>query len=442
MKKVLFILVIAIMASCRTTEEKPANVITTDIDNFWMAYDLIVKESDSLKQIQLIDSLYLKKGTVGLDKIREVREYTAQEYVQMINHYPRYFASLRANTLQANQLAEELNIGIQKLEAVYPHLKPANIYFTMGCMRTNGTTVDSLVLIGSELAMADPQTDISEFEGATKEWLAGFLSTNPLKNLVLLNVHEYVHTQQQPQLNNLLSIAIREGVAEFVSTLAMNKPSASPAVEFGKKNAIAVREKFEVEMFYPNNRPKWFWSNYPNEFGVRDLGYYIGYQMSENFYQQAENKAEAIKYLIELDFTNEAEVEDFVKKTNYFSAPLDTLYQNFERSRPYVTRVGQFENNSQNVDPSIKQLTVHFSEPLNGQNTGVDLGPLGRAYFPKNEPSQRFWSVDNASWSIGVNLEPNTHYQVLISNNFRTSNDIPLKPYLIDFKTGEVRQKT
>jgi hypothetical protein len=439
MKKVLFILVIALMTSCQLSIEKPANVITTDIDNFWMAYDLIVKESDSLKQIQLIDSLYLKKGTIGLDKIREVREYTAQEYVQMINQYPRYFASLRANTLKANQLAEELNIGIQKLEAVYPHLKPANIYFTMGCMRTNGTTVDSLVLIGSELAMADPQTDISEFEGATKEWLAGFLSTNPLKNLVLLNVHEYVHTQQQPQLNNLLSIAIREGVAEFVSTLAMHTPSASPAVAFGKEHALAVREKFELEMFYPNNRPKWFWSNNPNEFGVRDLGYYVGYAMCENYYQQAEDKAEAIKQMIEIDFTNEAEVEGFVKKTNYFSTSLDTLYERFENSRPYATGVQQFENNSQDVDPSIDQITVHFSTPLNGQNTGVDLGPLGRAYFPKNDPSQRFWSADNASWSISVNLEPNTHYQVLISNNFRTSNDIPLKPYLIDFKTGEVR---
>lgn len=437
MKKFLFILVIALITSCQSTEENPANVITTDIDNFWMAYDLIVKESDSLKQIQLIDSLYIKKGTVGLERIMEVREYAAEEYVQMINKYPRFFSSLRGNTLKANQLAVELNTGIQKLAAVYPNLKPAKIYFTVGCMRTNGTTVDSLVLIGSELAMADPQTDISEFEGGTKEWLAGFLSTNPLYNLVLLNVHEYVHTQQEPQLNNLLSIAIREGVAEFVSTLAMNTPSASPAVAFGKQHALAVREKFELEMFYPNNRPKWFWSNNPNEFGVRDLGYYVGYAMCENYYLQAEDKAEAIKQMIELDFTNEAVVEDFIKKTNYFSTSLDSLYERFENSRPYVTGVQQFENNSQDVDPSIEQITVHFSTPLNGQNTGVDLGPLGRAYFPKNEPSQRFWSADNASWSIGVNLEPNKRYQILISNNFRTTDDVPLKPYLIDFKTGE-----
>jgi len=436
MKKFLFILLIAITASCQTIEERPANVITTDIDNFWTAYDLIVKEPDSLKQIQLIDSLYIQKGSVGLEKIMEVRGYSADEYVQMINSYPNFLSSLRPNTLKSKQLADELNIGIQKLEAVYPNLKPAKIYFTMGCMRTNGTTRDSLVLIGSELAMADKQTDISEFEGGTKEWLETFFHSNPIDNLVLLNVHEYVHTQQEPQVNNLLSIAIREGVAEFVSTLAMDMPSASPAINFGKKNAQVVREKFELEMFYLNNQPKWFWSNDPNDFGVRDLGYYVGYQMCENYYEQAENKKEAIKRMIGLDYTNELEVEGFVKETDYFSTSLDSLYQRFEINRPFVTGIRQFKNNSQNVDPKITQITVDFSEPLNGHNTGVDFGELGQEYFPKNDVTRRFWSVEKASWTISLELEPNKRYQLLMSNNFRTSEDIPLKPYLIDFRTG------
>lgn len=437
MKKFIFILLIVIVTSCQNKEEKLTNVITSDIDNFWKAYDLIVEETDSLKQIQLIDSLYIQKGTVGLEKIMEVRSYSAEEYVELINNYPNFFGSIRPNTLKSKQLASELNSGIEKLEAIYPDLKPAKIYFTMGCMRTNGTTTDSLVLIGSELAMADSQTDISEFEGQTKEWLETYFSTDPIDNLVLLNVHEYIHTQQNPQVNNLLSIAIREGVAEFVSTLAMDIPSATPAIDFGKKNALAVREKFELEMFYPNNQPKWFWSNYPNDFGVRDLGYYVGYQMCENYYDQTKDKKEAIKKMIELDYTNEDEVEEFVKKAGYFSTSLDTLYQRFENKRPFVKGIRQFKNNSQDVDPNTKQITIEFSKPLNGHNTGVDFGELGREYFPKNDVTKRFWSEGNTAWTISVELEPNARYQILISNNFRTSQDIPLRPYLIDFKTGK-----
>ncbi|NBC27788.1 MAG: hypothetical protein GVY08_13070 [Bacteroidetes bacterium] len=116
--------------------------------------------------------------------------------------------------------------------------------------------------------MADSQTDISEFEGRTREWLISFFSTNPIDHVVLLNVHEYIHTQQKPQVHSLLSIAIREGVAEFVPSLAMDVPPVTPAIAFGKNSADAVRETFEIEMFYPNNQPKWFWSNYPKKIVV------------------------------------------------------------------------------------------------------------------------------------------------------------------------------
>ncbi|VXD10549.1 hypothetical protein [Marinoscillum sp. 108] len=436
MKIIRFIILIGMATSCQTEEKSPINVMTSDIDHFWTAYDLIIKESDSLKRIQLIDSLYIQQGSIGLKKIMEVREYSAEEYIQMITSYPNFLSSLRQNTLKSNELANELSTGIEKLKAVYPNLKPAKIYFTIGCMRSNGTTIDSLVLIGSELAMADQQTNISEFDGATKEWLETFFNSNPIDNLVLLNVHEYIHTQQKTQVNNLLSIAIREGVAEFVSTLAMEMPSATPSIAYGKNNAQGVLEKFELEMFYPNNQSKWFWSNYPNEFGVRDLGYYIGYQLCEYYYTQAEDKEKAIKRMIELDYTNEVEVEDFVEQTRYFSTSLDSLYQRFENKRPYVTGIRQFENNSMNVDAGIRQITIDFSEPLNGHNTGVDFGELGQDYFPKNDVTKRFWSEDKASWTISVELDPGKHYQLLISNNFRTSEDIPLKPYLIDFSTA------
>lgn len=435
MKRYLLLVLFATAASCQQVERQ-ANVVTTDIENFWRAYDITIQESDSLRQIELFDSLYIHKGSVGLHTIMEVRNYSAQEYVALINSYPKFWASLRGNTTKAQQLSDELNDGIAKLEALYPELKPAKIYFTVGCMRTNGTTRDSLVLIGSELAMADSLTNISEFDGETKDWLANYFGSNPVNNLVLLNIHEYVHTQQNEQVHNLLSIAIREGVAEFVSTLAMNKPSAVAAIAFGKENAAAVREKFEQEMFYANNQPKWFWSNYPNDFGVRDLGYYVGYQMCENYYQQAEDKKKAIRTMIELDFINETEVESFVQQSHYFSAPLDTLYQRFEQNRPYVTRIKQFENNNQQVDPNTKEITVEFSRPLNGHNTGVDFGELGEESFPKNDVSKRFWSDDNTSWTVTVSLEPNKRYQLLISNNFRTSEDVPLRPYLVDFRTG------
>lgn len=433
MNKIYILLLFGITVSCQTAEKKQTNVFTADIDNFWIAYDLILQESDSLKQIQLIDSIYIQKGSIGLEKIIEARNYTASEYVVLINSYPKFFKSIRSNTLKSKVLADELNIGIEKLEAIYPHIKPAEIYFTVGCMRTNGTTRDNLVLIGSELAMADKQTDISEFEGQTKEWLETFFSSDPINGLVLLNVHEYVHTQQRPIPNNLLHIVLYEGVAEFVSVTAMGVPSNVPAIEFGKKNP-AVREKFEKEMFYERT-PDWLWSSSPNEFGVRDLGYYIGYAIAEMYYNNFSDKQQAIKELIELDYGKSTEVDVFIDRTSYFSKTIEELRKLDQKNRPYVLKVRQFDNGAKNVNPNIDQITIKFSEKLNGYNTGVDYSDLGESVFP--EVVNQEWSADSMSWTLEVDLEPDKHYKFWITSNFRTETNVPITPYLIEFKTSK-----
>lgn len=417
---------------------KGQNVVWTDVDNFWMAYDNIIQTKDTIAQYKILEDLYFSKATEGLNAIRQVRNYTAKDYLDAINNYPNFWNSIRKNTLRANEFAGDFNLGIEKFRQIYPELKPAKIYFTIGAMRSNGTTLDNLVLIGSEMAMTDKNTVSDELlPDIFRIGRRKYFDSNPINTLVLLNIHEYVHTQQKPMVDNLLSYVIREGVAEYVSVKAMNVPSAAPAIEFGKNNHIKVRTKFEQEMFYINNWNNWLWSDTQNEFGIRDLGYYIGYQMCENYYNQAENKSLAIKKMIELDYTNEAEIEDFVAKSNFFSKPLNKLYQDFEKKRPTIVSIKQFKNKSKKVNPNVKEITIEFSEPLNGHNTGVDFGELGQSTFPKNDVTKRFWSSDNKTWTITVNLEPNKKYQILITNNFRTQNGMPLKPYLIEFETKE-----
>lgn len=433
----LIVLFTMIFFGCNKKTDNPnKNVITTDISNFWLAYDQIRSTKDSILQYKYLDSLYFKNGTVGLEGIRDARNYTAQDYITSINNYPKFWASIRKNTLQAKTLSSELESGVEKLKTLYPELKPAKIYFTIGSFRSPGTTIDSLVLIGAELSMADSKTETSEFPENLAH-LKSYFNTNPNHHLVFLNLHEYVHTQQNPRVFNMLSLVLYEGVAEFVATKALEVSSPNPQIKFGKENASRIRDVFEKEMFYTNNLYKWLDGNAPNEFGMRDLGYYVGFQICENFYQQSENKTEAIKTMIELDYSNETDIEDFITKANYFSAPLDKLYETFESERPTVTNIKQFKNNSQNVSPKTKEITIEFSRALNGQNTGVDLGDLGKKAFPKGTLTGRHWNKDNKSWTIPVELEPNKKYQILISNNFRTKDGIPLKPYLIEFATSK-----
>ena len=430
-KGICFVVVLGFMA-CTMTDKKEKNVVTSDIDLFWAVYDKVIAETDSLKQVGLMDSLYLQKGSLGLDAMVQARNYTAAEYVALINRYPKYWESIRPNTLKAKNLSKELQEGVDRLKQLYPELKPAKIYFTVGAMRSGGTAVDSLALIGSELAMADSNADISEFEGRSKQWMEFILQTEPLQNLVLLNIHEYVHTQQKPISDKLLYRALYEGVAEYISVMAMGVHSTTPAIAYGKHNP-KVKEKFEAEMFYERTYD-WLWSNSPNEFEMRDLGYYIGYSIAEGYIKKSADSLKAIKTLIELDYTEENKANQIIDASGFFSKSIDSLMRHDKQKRPKVATVEPFENSATAVSPKTSEIAFVFSEPLNGYHTGVDFGPAKKALFPKI--LKRKWSEDHQKWIVEVELLPNTHYQILLSANFRTEQNVPILPYLLDFKTA------
>ena len=409
-------------------------IVTSDITNFWKAYDKVTStEQESLQQKYLWE-LYLSQGTPGLKAIMEARNYTAEDYLEAIRNYPRFWESVRDNTLRADQYAMELEKGVEKLRKIYPDLKPATIYFTIGALRTGGTTVEDKVLIGSELAMSDENTVSDELPENSQAGRRKYFDSNPINDLVLLNVHEYVHTQQNEPINNLLAYVIYEGVAEFVSVKAMGVPSAVPAIAYGKENK-QVLLTFEREMFYKNNRHEWLWSDAPNDFGVRDLGYYIGYELCERYYEKAKDKQAAIKFLIELDYMDEDAVEILVDGSGLFSKPVETLYKDFQKLRPSVVAIKPFENNSQNVDPGTTRISIEFSEPMNVDYRNFDYGPEGAQAAVQIERFIGF-SEDKKTMTVEIQpLKPNKRYQMMIGSGFRNEEGAPLFSYLLDFKT-------
>ncbi len=309
------------------------NVITSDIDNFWLAYDKISTTKDSATQYNYLNTLFLEKGTLGLKAMMQARRYTPKSYLNAINKHPLFWASIRVNTQKAKTLGIEIEQGVTLLKSIYPTLKPAKIYFTMGAFRSPGTALDGSVLIGAELAMADSTTVTSEF-GAQMAHLPAFFATNPIKNIVFGNIHEYVHTQQTaPWGYDLLSQCLLEGVAEFVAVKATGKPSTTPAIAYGKAHDKQIQAKFIPEMFSEDAIENWVWNNTENEFKTRDLGYYVGYAICEKYYRRSRDKKQAIKEMIELDYKNSDAVENFAQKSHYFSVNIKKHKQAYEKKQ-------------------------------------------------------------------------------------------------------------
>lgn len=430
-KKLFYPLLMSLFLAHASVAQKQV-FVTTDIDNFWNAYDTIIATTDSIQRYQLLKQFYLNKASDGLKSLREVRNYTEQEFVTAITSYPAFWKSIKPDMRSVSQLFPSIKADINKLRQAYPPLKPAVIYFSVGAFRTNGTIQGNRVLIGSELSLADSTTVVGELP----EWRQAFYKAySPKKNLALLCTHEYIHTQQKTVVENLLSMCLYEGVAEFVSCLVTGKKSASPAIGYGKAHQKKVVDLFVQDLFTMNNNYNWLWGENRNELRVRDLGYYIGYEICERYYKMSGDSKKAIWELIELDYTNEAEVERIVDAAGLLPQKLEVLHRNYENSRPTVTAIMPFKNGDQAVKSGLTGITLAFSEPLNGYNTGIDFGPLGENFCPEIGRN-REWSSDGKSWTFEAELKPNQQYQILISNNFRKQNGVRLKPYLIEFKTA------
>lgn len=434
MKHFFFIIPFLLYFNTLSGQSNNQYIFTSDIDNFWTAYDQITSTKDSVLQVEYLNEFFLKKGTPGLKALMETKNYTAKSYINAINNYPLFWKSIRPNTFKTKSLAKEITAEIQKFKAIYPDLKPARIYFTIGALKTGGTTQKDKVLIGSEITTGDQSTITSEFP-KNLEHLTIFFASNPINQAVFTNVHEYVHTQQKTTIgNNLLAQCVLEGAAELIAVQVTQQKSSLPALAYGRLNEQIIKQKFSTELFNPFTG-YWLYSNAENEFKIRDLGYYVGYAICEKYYNQAKDKKKAIKEMIELDYNNEAELESFVQKSGYFSTSMQTIKTQFENNRPTVVGIKELKNKVSNVSADLKLLTIQFSAPMDKRFRNFEPGPLGESNIMSVQNFIGF-SEDGRSVTITVALKPGRQYQLVLGDQFRSADHISLKPYLIDFKTA------
>jgi hypothetical protein len=406
-------------------------VFTQDIDNFWTAFDSIRTTNDSLKQIDFIQTLYIDKGSEGLKAFMVARRYSAPLYVQLINKYPKFWNSIRPNTLAVKEQTDKIERSIKTLKALYPQLKNAKMYFTIGGLRSGGTVKDSMVLIGAEIATGDSTTDVSEFPS---KWLAGVFKDQSADNLVSLNVHEYIHTQQNGESNNLLAQSITEGSCDFIAQLVLGKPLERNYIAYGLKHEEELKEAFKQEMF-SNAYNKWLYNGGSSK-TVADLGYFMGYEICKSYYNNSVNKKQAIRNIIELNYSDTTAVENFLKKSGYYKEPInkEKLEEAFQAKQPQLLKTEPLFNEGELIDTSLKQITFVFSKPM-GEGISINYGDKGKETYPIT--SVIGYSEDKTRFTVGLDLKPNHEYEFVVTNNqFRSQEGYPLlKDYLIKFKT-------
>ncbi|MBX7174494.1 MAG: hypothetical protein K1X72_26205 [Pyrinomonadaceae bacterium] len=304
----LFITTINAQSQSPKLNQDPEKVkfVFSDIDNFWRAYDLAQKETAFDKKVEIYQREYYDKASDGLKNFIGLRIGKAENLVKKIDAMPKYYASIRANTLRAAEMRGQMLESFQRLKSIYPNAVFPDVYFVIGRLSSGGTTWSTGLLIGTEMCSLPKNADESEFT----DWHKAVLK--PIDELPGIVSHELIHFQQKmPDKAKLLTQSLNEGSADFVGEMISKMNINSKSYIYGNANEKALWLEFKAEM-NGSNFDKWLYNGSKITDRPADLGYFVGYKICEAYYKKAKDKKQAIA-----DILNIQDDEEFLKESGY-----------------------------------------------------------------------------------------------------------------------------
>lgn len=298
--------------------ENAKTVLTADIDHFWQAVDALSNCKSHADSLSAIQKLYFDRATDGLIDFIAARDLTAEAQLKLIARYPKFYASIRKNTLGVKNSEKVIQELFTKFQSLYANFKPFKVCFAIGILNTGGTVSDKFVLIGTEISASSKDVDLSEFIAYKETNRANMLSgdgdlVQKIRNMV---AHECVHTQQKNMSDTaatcpLLWQVLKEGICDFIGEMVAGKQINSVAHEYGDKHEKELWDELRSNLC-SSDMSKWLYNGQSAKDRPGDLGYYMGYRIAKAYYEQATDKRQAIVDMIELTLPME-----FLQKSKY-----------------------------------------------------------------------------------------------------------------------------
>jgi hypothetical protein len=346
-KNPIILIMMTIFGTFSTLLAQEVTISIVDVVNFWEAYDSVQTTTVPQKRLNFIQNLYLDRGTQGLKDVQDLRGVKAEDWLELINNHKDELEKKRPYTLSVLNQKPVLEKKLKELKNIYPNFKGGDVYFLVGCYIFGGTVKGNHTLIGVEIAASERE-----------DWAV---------DLVL---HEFIHTIQAPCNYHLLTQTIREGMADFCAELLYNEKTLAELfpnmhTAFGLKNEAEIWSEFKKYM-HINKEAYYQWlygleGRVINGKKMRDLGYFVGYQICKSYYNKATDKKKAFQHMIELDLTSDENARGFLLESGYLNKKDEKFVKNMVFSRiPPDVKVGKM----QTIGYKVVKNQVIFSYEL------------------------------------------------------------------------------
>lgn len=301
--------------------------VTSDINNFWRAFDLARKETDREAKIAIFQKEYLDQGSAGLQDFVRLRIKNAKDLVETIEKLPNFYASVRPSTLRVGRMEKKMRRSFHKFKQLYPDAAFPDVYFVIGVANTGGTASGNGLLIGAELYGLTPNTPRGEFPA----WLKALFpdagdetellrlvtkaldtALKPVERLPYIVAHESCHfNQNYPKQTTVLEKSIQEGACDLIAELTAGEVINPQLKVYGDRNEADLWRDFRAEMG-GTDLSKWMYNGFKIKDRPGDLGYYMGYKISRAYYRNAKDKRQAIS-----DILNIKDFSGFFQRSRY-----------------------------------------------------------------------------------------------------------------------------
>ena len=296
------ILCLLLTIPCLAQEMDDANdfrIITSDVDAFWLAFDTFKLDTASNPF-----EAYLENGTPGLQDLKRTIK-DADAFKNIIKSELEYYEKVRPFSYALLDYQEQIRTYYRNFKAIYPSASFPDIYLCIGKLSTGTTATPNGIVVGTELFADSAYVNSRGFAASAIDRLPPIIAIS----LVYFN-HRPAHTGY-----TLLRQSILGGSAEFIATLIMgpDKPAwlNQERFEYGQKfEELLVREFLQRR--HSDDFTGWLYEGKKTGDRPADMGTWIGFKITEAYYQSIPDKAKAIDDILKIN-----DFEKFLQLSGY-----------------------------------------------------------------------------------------------------------------------------
>lgn len=277
-----------------TADPYKAKLITSDVKNFWKAYDLAKK--DTANAINLYQKYYVDPASNGLQDYLGYKIKNLKNFVKSVNSKPQFYTAVRKNTYAVDQQKPQMIQSFVKFKQIYSKARFPDIYFVIGAFNSGGTSTDAGLLIGLDQSARTKEIPVKELNLWQQN---NFTNLQSLPNLI---AHELIHFNQDGLGTDttLLAGALTEGMADFIGELISGQTANERLHVWANGKEKQIWTDFQKEM-YLNKSRNWI-ANSDQETADKpaDLGYWVGYQICKAYYNKSADKNKAVSDMLNI----------------------------------------------------------------------------------------------------------------------------------------------